>query len=270
MDLFLLRIGVLLVGSFLGGLQDAKSGIISDKITYAMIGLGIIFNLAEFNWIGLAIGAIVFGIGYLIYYFGKIGGGDVKLFAGIALLMPFFSGKIFVLSVLFVSAVLAVIFYAVFFTAKYARKGINLGENRQGIRKSVFFGIIFFAYFYLLARLGNIQAGTIIFLGTGFACGLVFLALEKGIRKNFFLKKINLSELEEDEVIAAEFLGQKARETLKLAGKGIIGEKEKEKLEKAGIKEILVYRNLPPFAPFIFIAIITVLAFPEMAGFLFI
>jgi Flp pilus assembly protein protease CpaA len=270
MDLFLLRIIVLLVGSFLGGVQDAKTGIISDKITCSMIALGIIFNLVEFNWAGLAMGAIVFGIGYAVYYFGKIGGGDVKLFSGIAFLMPFFAEKIFVLSTLFVSAMLAVIFYSIFFTAKYARKGINWGENRQGIRKSLFFGIIFFAYFFLLARLGILQQGTIVFLGTGFACGLVFLALEKGIRKNFFLKKINLLELEEDEVIAAEFLDEKTRNALELKTKGILGEKEKNKLENAGIKEILVYRNLPPFAPFVFIAIIIVLALPEITGLLFI
>jgi hypothetical protein len=96
------------------------------------------------------------------------------------------------------------------------------------------------------------------------------LALEKGIRKNFFLKKINLSELEEDEVIAAEFLDEKTRKALELKTKGILGEKEKNKLEKAGIKEILVYRNLPPFAPFVFIAIIIILALPEITGLLFI
>jgi len=235
-----------------------------------MIALGIVFNLIEFNWVGLAIGAIVFLTGYFVYYFGKIGGGDVKLFTGIAFLLPFFSEKIFVLSILFVSAILAVIFYSVFFVSKYSRKGISLKENKAGIQKSIIFAAIFFAYFYLLEKTGFMQLGTIVFLGIGFGCGLVFLALEQGIRKNFFLKKIKLSELGEDEVIAMEFTDEKTRKKLGLFAKGIIGEKEKQKLEKAGIKEILVYRNLPPFAPFIFIAIIIVLALPGLFNFFFI
>ena len=270
MELLFARIAVLVVGSLLGGVQDAKTGLISDKITYAMIGLGIIFNLVELNWIGLAMGTIVFGIGYLAYYFGKIGGGDVKLFTGIAFLLPFFSGKIFILGVLFVSAILAVIFYAAYYSLKYAKKGIVLKENYSGIKKAFLFAVVFIAYFALLLNTKMVPLHTIVFLGIGFAFGLVFLALEKGIRKNFFLKKIKLKELEEDEVIALDFLDEKTKKALDLQAKGILGEKEKQKLEKKGITEILVYRNMPPFGPFIFIAIIAVLLKPDLVGLLFI
>ncbi|MDD5148120.1 MAG: A24 family peptidase [Candidatus ainarchaeum sp.] len=262
MDLFLLRIAVLLAGCGLGAAQDAKSGIISDKITYSMVVLGIIFNLAELNWIGLAMGAAVFAIGYAIYYSGKIGGGDVKLFTGIALLLPFFGGKIFVISVLVEAAITAVIFYSVFFIIKYARTGISLKENTQGIKKSIVFGIIFAGFFYFWIATGLLPLHSLVLLAVALCLGLVFLALEKGIRKNFFLKKIKLAELEEDEVIASEFLDENAKKQLALPAKGIIGEKEKQKLSKAGITEVLVYRNLPPFGPFILIGAIMALAFP--------
>ena len=270
MELLFLRIIALLAGSGLGAVQDARTGMISDKINYAMIATGIILNIIAFDWIGLLFVAVVFGIGFVVYYFGKIGGGDVKLFTGIAFLMPFYVGRIFVLSVLLVSAILAVIFYSVFYTLKYARRGINWKENTENLKKVFLFAIVFIAYFWFLAQTKQVSVFALGFLGTGFAFGLLFLAFEKGIRKNFFLKKISLSKLEEDEVIASEFIDEKIKKVLGAGMKGILGEKEKQKLEKAGIKEIPVYRNMPPFAPFIFLAIIVVLLKPDFLGFLFI
>ncbi len=195
-----------------------------------------------------------------------------------------YAGRIFVLSILLVSAVTAVIFFFVFFTLKYARKGIELKENRENLQKVFLFAIVFIAYLWFLWQTQAVSPFALFFLGTGFFFGLLFLAFEKGIRKNFFLKKISLSQLEEDEVIATDFLDEKTKNALfgrKAFGKektkiefgtfkGILGEKEKQKLEKAGIKEILVYRNMPPFAPFIFLAIIIVLIKPDFLGFLFI
>ncbi|MFH1695895.1 MAG: hypothetical protein ABH850_05740, partial [Candidatus Micrarchaeota archaeon] len=94
--------------------------------------------------------------------------------------------------------------------------------------------------------------------------------LEKGIKKEFFLKKISLQEMEEDEVIAVEFTPKETLEKLKLGFKGVLGEKEKKELEKAGIKELFVFRELPKFGPFIFVGVLINLAFPQLIVSLFI
>jgi len=270
MELFLLRIIILAIGSGAAAIQDAKTTLISDKITYAMIALGIIINLVELNWQGLVLGAIVFALGYLVYYLGKIGGGDVKLFTGIVFLMPFFNGKIFVISILVFSALLALVFYSAYFVSKYARKGINWKENSQNIKMSIVLGIVFFGLLAILFAGGFEFTALLFLIIPPITLGLLFMAFETGIRKNFFLRKIAIEKLEEDEVIAMEFLDEKTKKILGLNAKRIMGEKEKEKLKKSGIKEVLVYRGMPPFAPFIFAAIILVLARPELAEIFFI
>ncbi|MBN1940965.1 MAG: prepilin peptidase [Candidatus Diapherotrites archaeon] len=265
MDLFLLRAIVLVLGSLGAGIHDAKTGLISDKITYAMILLGVIFNVIEFNWIGIGLGAIVFALGYIVYYLGKIGGGDVKLFTGIALLLPFYLESLFIVNVLFYSALLAVVFYSVYYMIKYARIGIDWRENKDNLGKAGLLGILLVVYFVFLLQNSflPIEASVLLFAALGF--GLVFWGFEKGIRKNFFLKKVPIQKLEEDEIVAMEFLDEK---TKKIMGslKGVIGEKEKQGFEKAGVKEILVYRNMPPYGPFIFIAIVLLLLRPELSG----
>ena len=92
--------------------------------------------------------------------------------------------------------------------------------------------------------------------------GLIFIALQKGITKNFFEEKIKLSKIEEDEVIAEENNSKKV--LLLLKNKKLVGPKEAKLLKKHGIKEIFVLRNLPPFGPFIAIGVIIATISPEL------
>ena len=97
----------------------------------------------------------------------------------------------------------------------------------------------------------------------------MFLAFEKSIRKNFFLKKIKLKDLEEDELIALEFLPEKLQKKLALKAKRIIDKKLIEEFKKEKITEVLVYRELPRFAPFILAGIILAIAKPELVAGIF-
>ena len=271
---------MILIGSLLGAYTDFKTGYIFDKITYPMIAAGILLNLFELGkeisiekFLELfSVGILVFVLGYGMYFLGKIGGGDVKLFTGIALLLPFDAGvfplNIFVLNALIWAGISSLVFYGVYYTIKYARKGIKLKENLEGIKKAAGIGILLLFYFFLIYSMG--MEKIIIVLMIPLSISLVFIALEKGIKKNFFLKKIPLKEMEEDELIAFEFEEKNTIKKLNLGIKGILGEKEKKELEKAGIKEIFVYRNLPKFGPFIFVGVLINLAFPELLINLFI
>ena len=129
-DLLLLRQAILLAGCGTAAFTDARTGLILDRITYPMIALGILLNLWEWELAGLALGAGVFAIGYAVYYMGKLGGGDVKLFTGIAFLLPFFDGKVFLLNALFAASILAVVFYSAYYVSRYARKGIDWNEKK--------------------------------------------------------------------------------------------------------------------------------------------
>jgi Flp pilus assembly protein protease CpaA len=278
--ILLLRTAVILIGSLLGAYTDFKTGYIFDKITYPMIAIGILLNLFELgkeisfeNFVNLfSVGITVFILGYAMYWLGKIGGGDVKLFTGIALLLPFEQGifplNIFVLNALILAGISSLIFYGTYYIIKYAMKGIELKENKEGIKKAVSLGILILFYFFMIYSFG--MEKLIIVLLIPLSIALVFIALEKGIKKEFFLKKIPLNEMEEDEVIAMEFESKETLEKLKLGFKGVLGEKEKKELEKTGIKELMVYRGLPKFGPFIFIGVLINLTFPQLIVSLFI
>lgn len=269
-DLLLLREAIVLLAGAVSAYADYKTGMVFDKITYPLIAVGMLLNLLEQQWLGLALGAIVFVLGYAFYFSGKIGGGDVKLFAGIALVLPFFGNGIFLLNALFVSAVIAVVAFTAFFAGKYLlKKGLDFNENKKGIINALLFGAVLFLYLFFVFQLRVLSLLSIMALTVPLLFGLVFLALEKGIRKEFFLKKIKISELEEDELFAAEFENPETLNLLGLKFKGVLGTKEIEKLEKAGIKEILVYRDAPRFAPFFFIGCLVAMIFPNLLGLFF-
>ncbi len=265
MDLLLLRQAIVLIASAISAYTDYKTGMVFDKITYPLIAIGVLLNLLEQQWLGLALGIIVFVFGYAFYFGGKIGGGDVKLFTGIALVLPFFGNGIFLLNALFVSAVIAVVCFTAFFAGKYLlKKGLDFNENKKGILNAALFGGVLLLYLFFVFQLRVLSLFSIIALAIPLLFGLVFLAFEKGIRKEFFLKSIKLSELEEDELFASEF---EKPETVKLLGlkfKGVLGKPEIEKLEKAGIKEVLVYRDAPRFAPFFFFGCLVAMIFPNL------
>jgi len=263
------RIATIAAGCAFAAYTDARTGLILDKITYPMVAIGIVLNLLELNWVFLGIGIATFAIGYAVYYAGKIGGGDVKLCTGIAFLLPLYGGGIFLLNALFAGSILAAAFYSVFFVSKYARKGIDWKENRQNMLKTAVFAAIIGAYFWLLAAMRLLNAGAAALLGFPIGLALVFMALERGIKRSFFLKKVALGRLEEDEVIAAEFLAKKIRDKLKLNFKGVLGEKEIALLRRAGIRTVPVYRGMPPFAPFILLGSIATLIRPDIIGVFF-
>ncbi len=268
-ELLLIRQAIVLAGSGAAAYTDARAGLILDKITYTMIAAGILLNVFQQEWVWIAVGAVVFAIGYAVYYMGKIGGGDVKLFTGIAFLLPFYQGQFFLLNALFAACILAVVFYSVYYLLKYAGKGIDLKENKQGICKAILFGVVIGAWLGIVFITQVVSITALGILGTTLVLALLFLAFEKGIRRQFFLKKIHISKLEEDEVIATEFLKKEVREKLGLKFKGVFGEEEKAKLKKLGVTKVPVYRNMPPFGPFILLGCIAAMIWPDIIGLIF-
>lgn len=264
----LIRQALILIATGTAAYTDAKTGLIPDKITYPMIALGIILNVIQGEWLFTGAGALVFAAGYIIYYMGKIGGGDVKLFTGITLLLPILNGQIFLLNTLFAASMLAVTFYSTYYVSKYARTGINWKENKQSIRKAMLFAAMIAAYFTAAITTKSMPMQTAIAMTIPLTLALTFLALEKGIRHQFFLKQISIEKLEEDEVIATEFLDKNIKEKLGLKIKGVLGEKEIQKMKQTGLKKVPVYRGMPPFGPFIFLGCIAAIAQPNIIGLL--
>jgi len=264
--LVLIQEAILLIGTALGAITDARTGYIYDWITYPMIGLGIILALLQQQWTNLALGAVIFAVLFIAYYFGKLGGGDVKLFAAIAFLNP--QNDIgFLLTAVFTAAMSAMVFYPAYYTIKYYRKGFSYEENKEGIQKALLFGAIIVAYFYFLTVFGMMGLASAEIIIVPLLFGLLFMALQKGITNSFFEKKITLKEITEEEVIAEGKNSQKIRDLIK--GKKLIGKKEVKLLTKNGIKAIYVLRGLPPFGPFILLGVLVAMFYPDFVMMLF-
>jgi preflagellin peptidase FlaK len=116
LEFILVRQVILVAGCLLGTYTDLKQGLILDKITYPMIAAGLVLNLFEPRFLEyFLLAGIVFTAGYLLYFYGKVGGGDVKLFTAIALLLPVLNTMPFVLNVLFFSALTSIIFLGAYY-----------------------------------------------------------------------------------------------------------------------------------------------------------
>jgi Flp pilus assembly protein protease CpaA len=250
---------ILILGALLSAYIDAKTGYIYDWITYPMIALGIILAVISSSYFNLASAAVIFIVLLIAYKFGKIGGGDVKLFTAIALLNPF--NEIYFLTTLFFIATLsAMVFYSIYYFIKYAKIGINWEREKNNTYNAIFMGLAILAYFFILVQYEVVNILFLFFVGLPLLIGLVFVALQKGIKLEFFEEKIKTKDLEDDEI-----LGENNSEKIKkmFKGKVLIGEKEIKLLNKNKIKSIFVLRNLPKFGPFIFVGTIFAIYLPN-------
>ncbi|HMK54508.1 MAG TPA: A24 family peptidase C-terminal domain-containing protein [Methanobacteriaceae archaeon] len=81
---------------------DMTKGIIPNKLTFPLIGIGIALNGIyaflignPWYWVScLIITGVIFGLGYLFWKMGAWAGGDVKLFTALAALIPFYPALI--------------------------------------------------------------------------------------------------------------------------------------------------------------------------------
>ncbi|MEM4364211.1 MAG: A24 family peptidase, partial [Candidatus Diapherotrites archaeon] len=83
-----IRTITLITATGIAAYTDYKTGYIYDTITKPLILIGAILNIIENNYYAFLLPIIIYVIGYLLYKTGKIGGGDVNLYTGIAMIMP--------------------------------------------------------------------------------------------------------------------------------------------------------------------------------------
>ena len=261
-ELLLLREAAVLIASAVGAYTDLRTGYINDWTTMPLIAFGILANIYELQWLGIGLGIAVFALGYILYYTGKVGGGDVKLYAGIALALPFYDGAVFIVPAALLAALAAVVFFSVYYISKYLRRGIDLKYNSEGIRRACILAAVAAVYFWAILRTGFVSEQYVATLGIPIVFGIAFMALERGIRKEFFVKEIAVSEMEEDEILALDFMEPSERKKIESKMKWVFSAGDGKTLEKSGIHKIMVYRNLPRFGPFIFIGIVAALAVP--------
>ncbi|MBI4043872.1 MAG: prepilin peptidase [Candidatus Diapherotrites archaeon] len=261
-ETLLLRQGIVVLAAVLSAYTDIKTGYIYNAITYPLIALGIVLNLFEQNWLGIALGIGALAAGYVLYLTGNVGGGDVKLFTGIALTLPFQNNQPFIMTSLVLAGATALLVLGTAYPFRYWKAGGGWKEIKESIPKTVLLGLVFIAYLYFTWSWHVIRTEALIGLGIVLASGLAFTACEEGIRKRLFQTNVQLDKLEEDEVIAWNALPKELQNESIWEGKRVIGKKQIGALKERNIHTVPVYRNLPKFGVFMLVGVAVNLAFP--------
>lgn len=98
LDIPLVCTFIAIIACLYASYTDLKSGIIQNKLTFSLIGLGIVLNAVYafmindimFIVVGVIFTAVIFALGYIFWKLGAWAGGDVKLFTALAALLPFY------------------------------------------------------------------------------------------------------------------------------------------------------------------------------------
>ncbi|MBN3037520.1 MAG: prepilin peptidase [Candidatus Diapherotrites archaeon] len=266
----LIPLAVALVGSAVAAFEDFRTGFISDELNYAMISVGVVslFVLHPFSealvFAGVAVA--VFVAGTLFYLFGQLGGGDVKWFTALALLLPvapeagLFGGVAapypFVVSVFFVAAVLSLFFVSGAYALRLLRDRNEVSGFRGKLARATLYCAALVPLFYVWSLI-NVR---VLVLSPPMLLGAFVLAFKEDILRNYVVGRKAVSALNDDDVLAVELWDEKTKRALGVSLRKTFLSVElnelKSRARKAGIKTVLVSEYLPVFGPFIFVSLV--------------
>ena len=242
---FLFFFSASLIALIIASYTDLKQRIVSDKLTYGMMAIGLIGYLVLgflesnfflfFNSVIAAVAAFLFSL--LLYKAGVWAGGDVKLFTGIAALNPVnpnILGRLGVLSIpLFAAIELPIFFLTLFIFSLFAMLpyGVFLAlgrlhrDKKHGkkiMRQLLFFGIGFvvIAALNCYAFLNKNDALFQLLLPIAAIWLVYFLLKLYGMSKVLMRKAIRISDLQEG-MIVGETIVESAGKAERAPEKGI-------------------------------------------------
>ena len=272
----LIPVIVAVIGTAILAYTDYKTTYMPNKITHSMLLIGLAWVLFfDPQMIStLTIALIVFVITFVMYLFGQMGGGDMKLFTALTLLIPYYPKAmipiaesigitpvinspypllfpIFLLAGLIGPMFIISIWY--FFKLSKIRKKIK--EYNKKLIKSIILIALLIPFIFIWFSFS--KAFLILFLPV--ITSFLILPFKNDILKHFSMKKKKISKLDDDDVLALEFISKTRKKQLGLWRKTFTApelKKIKAKAKKLKIKQIEVYDYLPQFGPFILLSLL--------------
>ena len=264
---------------------DLKTGEIPDKISIGLLAAVLILTIAgavtesyDFLINALLVGALYFVIGYISFYLGQLGGGDVKLLAGIGAAVATIpvSGFLPNYAAYIIDAGVVVMPYA-------AAYGLFLGLRNKSvfaefageIKKIKIILLIILSFFPLLflLLLSAAKVNFTLILLTGILPVFVLLtAYLKVVEKTAMQKTIPVSELKEEDVPAEDIIV----DGRKIAGKNDIAGITKEQLleirklaEEGRIPDKITIKWGMKFVPVLFFGFLILVLYGNVLEILF-
>jgi len=275
----IVEVAVLLVIAFVYAIFDVfNNRNVPNLFVYftLIIGLAValIFNSGQLLLLDLGIAAIIALLGYLLYRFGFLGGGDALEFVFVSLVLPLQLEPLwsstyqfnvpFIISVMIAAGYTALVFIPIYYLG-LRRKA---GEKAAPTMKNVALGALFFAAYMIFLLVLKFTVG-ISLIGIGL---ILILALVSSVtiiyEKRIYLGMVSFiypKELEEGDMIAVNLMSggdigafNKKTRFGRLATKKMISDIKGMKVK------LPVYRDSVPFSLFIFIGIIISLLFGNL------
>lgn len=294
-----LRILVAVGGTALAAYQDFRTSFIDDKILYAMMGVGALLTLASGDstlityTLGVALAIFLFG--YLLYRQGQLGMGDVLLFVGLQVLLPFHPGllsagvgnpfpfdtlaslappdstafvtlnvlrhTLFFLTIFLVSSYAATLATS-FQYARELLKRKKLKPSPIGAAISVVLAA--FAFYFVFPRLGLSWASALLFLLL--AATSFFFIFRQQLLSEVVMRPVKLKDIEDEDILALDELPKALVRKYHLQKVLTLSERKKLAVvaRKEGLSSFPVYKVLPRFGPYVLIGLLVALFFGDL------
>ena len=268
----LIAVLVAVVGSLFAAFEDWRTGFVPDMLNYAMIAVGLVLlpiryplqDALAYSFIA----GLVFAGGVAFYLFGQLGGGDVKWFTALALLLPHTPGiniigveqayapYPFIISIFFTAAVLSLLFVSLDYARKLVRDRRKINNFGHTALRGLAYVVLLSPLFYVWVILNPNMLAVVIPISVG----AFILAFKNEILKRYVIMRKKVSDLNDDDVLALEVISGKTKKALGLGKRKTFLEHElkalKKKAKANGIKSIYVSEHLPKFGPFIFASLV--------------
>ncbi len=266
---------IAIVGTGISAYFDTKTTFIPDWLTHSMIILGAILLFFQYDITTslyyIAISAIVFILGFIVYTLGQLGGGDVKLYTALTLLVPEFHSFYHfitppyppIVSIFFASSLIGVFFISLSQIYKIWKDRMRISEFWKKLSIGVIGAVLILAVSLFLVFIS--PGAVLLFIPV--SLGLLVFPFKDDIIKLYVLEKKPVSKLTEDDIIAIDEIPEDKRKELGIGIRKTYLNAElkvlKEKAEKVGIDYVYVYENLPTFGIYIFLGLLFVLLFGD-------
>jgi len=267
MELLLVKQALALIGTGISAITDWKTGYIYDKITYPLIALGILLTILSLNPYFIAntlvMAGLVFVIGYALYYTGQIGGGDVKIFTALTLLLPITvePGLPAFFMILVVATLINVLGTIAYYGSKYVlyekKKEVGLSKLIIGIALV----LLSIMYTNIILNMQILTTFGVVLVVVPLIAAIFYTVFGDDMNNKTFAKQISMSKVEDGDVLAPNKIDKKIRKIL--GAKKVLDEAAIKKLKKHKIKKLWIYANAPAFGPSIFIATIITVFYPD-------
>jgi len=266
-----IRVLIAILGVAVGSYFDLfNNKNVPELFLYTFLAVAFVANLAAFDSTlsiyAMGTAVVVFGIFYVLYKLGQLGGADVYLLSSIALLIPvqpqfspfltpaFLPELPFMLNVILASG-LSLMFYMLLRSVPIAFEKIKEPQKieKKSLLGSVAIVIVFGAFSFIALQSGLVPRSYYVFMSLMVILAVYFTLFKEALN-NSMIAWVDYKHVEPEDIIAVDKMDKSIVEKYKL--KRLVDASMYGRMKKIHGKKIALYKHLPPFIPHLLIGLV--------------